>query len=214
MKCFWCVPWLALACSNAGASTPLEVQVSVHAQSTDGTSLAGVRLEASERRAVSGPDGAVGLTLSGSEGERREIGVTCPEDYEAASSSLVISIRRSADSTKPYHYDVTCTPLRHSVVVVARAVNGPNLPLLHLGAEIARTNEQGVAHAIIRVPAGESLRLTLDTENRGLLPEDPTFDFPAIDRDDIVTVNQIFDVPRTVKIRRPASKPKARPTRL
>lgn len=177
--------------------------------------MAGVLLEASGRQAVTTAEGTADLTLSGSEGERREVSVVCPDDYETPASTLVVSIHRS-DAARAYNYDVACTPLRRSIVVVTRAVNGANLPILRLGSEIGRTNEAGIAHTWVSLPAGESLRLMLGTNDRDLLPRSPMFDFPAADRDEIVTINQVFEVPVRPKIsRRPAKKATTtRPTRL
>lgn len=215
MRYLSCVAWLALGCSGGNVSPAVEAPLGIRAQSTDGAPLAGVVFEASGRRAVSGGDGTATLTLVGTEGERREIAVTCPEDYEAPASSLVVSIRRSPATARAYHYDVACTPLRHSAVVVTRAVGGADLPILHLGAEIGRTNREGIAHALVSVPAGESLRLTLDTSGRNLLPASPSFDFPAIDHDEILTINQVFEAPPRPKApRRPVKRAVARPTRL
>lgn len=215
MKYFWCIGCVLLGCS--GAAPPVEAKVSVVAQSSDGSPLPGVVLETSGRRATSGADGTITLVLSGSEGERREVGVVCPEHYQASSPSLMVSIRRAADAASAYHYDVTCAPLRHSVVVVTRAINGPNLRILHLGAEIGRTNAEGVAHAIVSVPAGDSLRLTLDTRDQDLLPRSPSFDFPAVDHDELLTITQVFEVkarPKPQLSRRAPKKAAARPTRL
>lgn len=216
MKYLSCLACLALGCSGVGATPPIEAKVNVRAQTSDGVPLAGVLLESSGRQAVSAADGTAHLTLSGSEGERREVSIVCPDDYETTASTLVVSIHRSNSAARAYHYDVACNPLRRSIVVVTRAVNGANLPILHLGSEIGRTNEAGIAHAWVSLPAGESLRLMLDTDDRDLLPRSPTFDFPAADRDEIVTINQLFDVPVRPKVsRRPAKKATTnRPTRL
>jgi hypothetical protein len=215
MKYLSCLACLALGCSGVSATPTIEAKVNVRAQTSDGVPVAGVLLEAAGRQAVSAADGTADLTLSGSEGERREVSVVCPDDYETPASTLVVSIQRS-DAARAYNYDVACTPLRRSVVVVTRAVNGANLPILHLGSEIGRTNEAGIAHASVSLPAGEPLRLMLDTDGRDLLPRSPMFDFPAADRDEIVTVTQVFEVPVRPKVsRRPAKKtPPSRPTRL
>jgi len=214
MKYFGCVACFALGCSGFGAAPSIEAKVTVHARSTDGAPLAGVVLEDAGRRIASGADGAAHLSLAGTEGERRELAVTCPEDYESPSSSLVVSIRRSSNAGSSYDYDVSCAPLRHSIVVVTRAVNGADLPLLYLGQEIGRTNEQGVLHALVRVPAGESLRVTLDTEDRALLPVSPSFDFPSVNHDEIVTVNQVFEPIVVSRPKRLVKKADNRPKRL
>jgi hypothetical protein len=215
MKYLFGLAAFSLGCSGAGATPAIEAKVNVRAQTSDGAPLAGVLLEAGSRQAVSAADGAAYLTLSGTEGERREVSITCPDDYEAPADPLIVSIRRSADAAHAYRYEVACAPLRRSIVVVTRAVNGADLPILHLGSPIGRTNEAGIAHSWVSLPAGESLRLVLDTEGRDLLPRNPSFDFPAVDRDEIVTINQTFDVPVRPKIwRHSVKKTPSRPTRL
>lgn len=210
-----CVAW---GCSaNADHAPSVQARFSVHAASTDGSGLSGVILETDERRASTGADGTAELTLAGRDGERREIRVLCPENYQSPPDPLLAAIRRPSNSQE-FRYDVLCTPLRHTVVVVARAINGSNLPILRLGREIGRTSEDGIAHALLSVQVGESLRLTLDTEQAAeLLPRSPTFDFPGVERDEIVTINQVFErPPPPPKVRRfrPRKKHDSRPTRL
>lgn len=210
-----CVVW---GCGAKSSHGPLvEGRLSFHAQSSDGSELPGVVLEAGGKRVSTTPDGTAELRLAGSEGERREIRVSCPENYQSPPEPLQATIRRPSSGSPTFRYDVVCTPLRHTVVVVARVINGSNLPILRLGSEIGRTNEDGVAHALLSVPTGESLRFTLDTDGApGLRPRSPSFDFPAVDQDEILTINQAFERPRPPQVRRrsPAKKQDNRPTRL
>jgi hypothetical protein len=219
MRYAYCALWMLYGCNSVtGGAASIESPLIVRSQSSAGTPLAGVILEVDGRQATTGADGTVALKLTGSEGARREIAVTCPEDHQPPASPLVVSIRKPAGGAGPYHYDVVCTPLHHTVVVVGRVINGPNLPILHLGAPIGRTNRDGIAHAAFTVGAGESIRLTLDTEDTQLLPRSPSFDFPGVERDEIVTITQTFELPPEPKpVRhRPAKKREAddRPRRL
>jgi hypothetical protein len=208
--------WVACGCSSAGSDPSVQSRLSVRTQSTDGTALAGVILELDGHRVTSDADGAIALTVSGNEGERREISVVCPENYEASSPRLTISVRKPTSASKSYAYEVSCTPLRHEVVIAVRAIRGPDLPVLYLGSEIARTNEDGVAHALVTVPAGESLRITLASDEGGLLPRNPTFDFPAVERDEVLSISEVFEpIPQPKALRvRATKKADDRPRRL
>jgi hypothetical protein len=210
-----CVVW---GCGAKSSHDPrVEGRLSFHAQSSDGSQLSGVVLEAGGKRVSSAPDGTAELRLAGSEGERCEIRVSCPENFESPPEPLQATIRRPSNVSQSFRYDVVCTPLRHTVVLVARISSGSSLPILRLGSEIGRTNEDGVAHALLSVPIGESLRFTVDTDGApGLRPRNPSFDFPAVDQDEILTINQAFERPRPTQVRRrsPAKKQDSRPTRL
>jgi hypothetical protein len=206
-----------LGCNGTGNTAPtVDFPITIRAQVPDGSGLADVVLESQGKKARTGANGAVDFTLSGIEGERREVSVACPEDYQAPPEPLSVSIRKLGAAARSYHYDVLCVPLRHTVVIVTRAINGRNLPILRLGREIGRTNQDGIAHTLLNVPAGESIRLTLDTESEELSPRSPSFDFPAVERDQILTINQTFALPFVPKAtpRRPLKKHEDRPTRL
>ena len=219
MKYSYLALWLAYGCSSVGGSDmSVQSRLSIRAQSTDGTPLAGVVLEVDKRRATSGEDGTVSLTVTGNEGERRELSVTCPENYETSTPRLTVSVRKPTSASKTYHYDVSCTPLRHDVVIAVRATGGPGLPVVFLGSVIARTNEDGVAHALLNVPAGESLRITLESQESGLLPSNPSFDFPAVGRDEVLSISEVFEPvpqPKVLRVRvRTTKKVDDRPQRL
>ena len=209
--------WLACSCGVAGRGPSVESRLSVRAQSTEGLPLAGVVLEVDGRRFTSGADGTLTFPLTGKEGERRDIRVACPENYQPSSPRLTVSLRKPS-AAQAFHYDVSCIPLRHDVVVAVRAIRGPNLAVLYLGSTIARTNEAGVAHALVNVPAGESFRLTLLSEGEGLLPRNPSYDFPGVERDDIFSISEVFapiPPPKVSRTRTPKqTKPDDRPQRL
>jgi hypothetical protein len=94
-------------------------------------------------------------------------------------------------------------------VISVRVDDGPNLPVLYLGHEIARTDAFGAAHALIQVPPGEPFRLTLDTSsNPALRPASPSAELAVGEADDIV----VFE-PKVAPEKKAARRVR-RPTRL
>jgi hypothetical protein len=140
-----------------------------------------------------GDDGMLQLAIRGAEGDRVAVAVSCPEGYLSPSKALDIVLHRLAEPQREPESTVRCPPDRQRMVVVVRAEHGANLPVLYLGREIARTDESGVAHALVRAPANEEVEITLSTAVPGgesLRPQNPTMRFTSTRPDDI----KIFDV--------------------
>jgi hypothetical protein len=97
-----------------------------------------------------------------------------------------------------------------SLVISVRAPNGPDLPLKYLGKEIARTDANGAAHALLKVAPGESFNLVLDTsapEAQQLRPQNPELRVTVPERDDIVVFEQQFTRPVVKAPKRKAKEP-------
>jgi hypothetical protein len=116
------------------------------------------------------------------------------------------------------NYATRCAPLARTVVVGVRTERGEQLPILYLGKEVGRTNDQGVSHLSLTVRPGEQVTLELDTKSRGenrpkLRPANPTLTFVAKDKDDFVALDQKFEIePKPAPPKGPA--PRRGPTRL
>lgn len=171
-------------------------------------------------RSIATTDGAghVSLQLGGAEGDVVELSVKCPAGFESPSQPMSVAIHRLSTASRRPHFDARCAPQRRTVVVGVRADRGPNLPVMHLGREVARTDESGAALVALTVKPGEHVSLMLDTKTDAtkgpkLLPESPTLTFVAQDRDDFVTLDQRFDVEKVVPKSAPRSK-RAGPTRI
>lgn len=108
-------------------------------------------------------------------------------------------IKRLTDTNKKPEYDVTCPPTTRTVVVAVRADNGPNLPVMYLGREAARTDTAGAAHVMMKLKPDEGFSLVLATDgNDRLRPQNPSASFIVRDHDDVFTFDQKFDLEKKV----------------
>jgi hypothetical protein len=97
-----------------------------------------------------------------------------------------------------------------SVVVGITADKGPNLPVLYLGSEVARTDASGAAHVLLRVPPGEQFTLILQTTGKGaerLRPRNPVATFTVGDRDEVFAYDPHLTVERKRMIVAPGPHP-------
>ena len=144
--------------------------------------------------------GAVRLAMHGSEGDRIELLVRCPVDFLSPSKPLEVVLHRLADPGARVEHQVQCPPVRRDLVVVVRAEHGPNLPVMVLGREVARTDASGVAHVLLEVLANDQVEMTLQTtdERAGerLRPQNPVMKFAGADRDDMKLFDVHFEVDR------------------
>ena len=77
-----------------------------------------------------------------------------------------------------------------------RADGGPNLPVKHLGREVARTDASGAAHVMLKLKPDESFDLVLGTSEKAaerLRPQNPFATFIVKDRDEVFTFDQKFE---------------------
>jgi hypothetical protein len=136
------------------------------------------------------------LNLSGKDGESFEITVVCPQGYFSPERPIPVVLKRLADPSRTPEYAATCPPRTRTFVVAVRADNGPNLPITYLGREIARTDDSGAAHVMLKLKPGEQFDLTLNTSSKhseGLRPQNPTMSFTVGQRDEVATFNQKFE---------------------
>jgi hypothetical protein len=76
-----------------------------------------------------------------------------------------------------------------------RARGGADLPVKHLGREIARTDAEGVAHALLKVAPTEQVTLVLDTSDPAherLRPKNPEYTLVMRARDEVAVFDQTF----------------------
>lgn len=143
----------------------------------------------------SGADGVAPLKLTGKDGEVFDVSVTCPEGFLSPSRPVQVVLKRLADPTKKPEYDVSCPPSQRTVVVAVRADGGPNLPVLYLGREVARTDASGAAHVMFKLKPDEQFDLVLGTgDNDRLRPQNPFASFVVKERDEVFTFDQRFEL--------------------
>lgn len=201
----------ALACSSGAQTVPLSVTVVV--ESDPGVPLPDARILYGDRTVgTTALDGRARLTLGGVEGQSFDLSVRCPQGYRSPTAPVSVTLRRLTDPGKAPLYEASCKPALRNVVVVVTADKGPNLPVLYLGGEVARTDASGAAHVLLRIPAGEQFSLTLATTGKGaeaLRPRDPVATFAVGERDDVF----VFDPHFTLEQRRGRALPRG-PTEL
>ena len=197
------VPLLAILSSTAALTAcdaleapaaPPQVIV-VNVTSDPGVPLAGaVLLFDGNEVARTNESGRGQLQLNGNDGQTFHVMVKCPKGYDSPSRPVVVQIKRLADKNKFPEYAVSCPPKERAVVVAVRAQGGTNLPVLHLGQEVARTDESGAAHVLLNLAPGETFELQLDTEAKtDLKPQNPVQGFSVASQDDVFLFDQKFE---------------------
>ena len=144
-----------------------------------------------------GPDGSATLKFVGNEGETYDIQVECPAGLQSPAKPISITLRKVVSGSKRPEFVAACPPATQVMVVAVRADNGPNLPVLFLGKEVARTDASGAAHVALRMSPNDTFELKLGTDEKGnerLHPQNPTASFTVKDHDDIVPFDQKFTV--------------------
>jgi hypothetical protein len=194
---------------------PFEVQVGV--TSDPGVPLPAAQLSiAGVLQGTTDSAGLAAVRLQGKEGDRVELTVKCPADYESPATPLVIGLRRFAQGSPAPHFEVQCPPTFRTVMVGLRIENGPGLPVQYLGRTVARTDDSGAALFALRAKPSEQVEVTVNTEESPdpLRPQDPKFTFVTKDSDDFVVLDQTFTVEKkkvTYVRRGPAGPPRPMP---
>jgi hypothetical protein len=159
---------------------------------------------------TTGPDGKVQLKIAGMEGESVDLMVRCPPEYITPTKPISVALRRISGPKLP-EYDVSCPPTLRLTVVAVKADNGPNLPVVYLGKELARTDANGAATILFRLQPNSQFELALNTSERGnerIQPQNPVRHFVVHSYDDVVVFDQPFSwKPKPVVYHAGPSKP-------
>ena len=166
--------------------------------------LAGVeiRLQSGRLLGTTGPDGVMSVVLAAREGTRVPFRVQCPEGYRAPREMPVLTLRRLTGpdpraSGRSIEVSIQCPPAERVAALVLRA-NQPDLPVLAQGREVARTDRDGIAHALVSLPPNSTLRVVIDTSsNARLRPQNPATTLTLPDADEIFIIDQplVMDAP-------------------
>jgi hypothetical protein len=194
------------ACNRQAPVNTYDLAVRVEADS--GQPLPGAKLlHSGQELGATNEDGRVVIRATGSEGERVELEIGCPEGFKSPDAPLAVTLRRGAERPE---YFASCPPLSRKLVVAARLEHGAGLPIRYLGREIARSDASGVAHLVIEAESDKAIELTVDTsEQPQLRPKSPVARFRMANRDDVVVLEQSFQSAKkpAVRIQRVASGP-------
>ncbi|AKT36533.1 hypothetical protein [Chondromyces crocatus] len=185
-----------LACKALDPPPPPPQVIAIRVESDPGRPLTGADLIYNGQKVAQTDTNGVGkLRLGGRDGELFDIIVACPEGYTSPERPTQVMLRRLADPTKNPEYFASCPPTTRSVVVAVRADGAPNTPITFLGREVARTDESGAAHVLLKLQPGEQFDLTIDTKQQGteLMPQSPARTFAVGQRNDVFTFDQKFE---------------------
>lgn len=210
------VALLGTACpARSREPKPAEAQVRVRVKDAIGRPVAGALFRAGpEPAAVTGPDGAAEIRVTGVAGEVRRLEVACPEGMLARQGREAAWVLEPAGpDALPRAHEAVCVSQRFDLPLVVRTRNAGRIPVLLAGQEVARTDPDGAAQCLVTARPGETLTVVLDTSaDPGLRPRSPTHTFTAAGPTEVWIVDQGFDRPEPRARKRPA-RPK-RPSRL
>lgn len=175
----------------------------VHVEADPRRPLAGAQLDhAGSTLGVTDAEGLITVRATGKEGERLELGVSCPDGYRSPEERLSVTLRRAAERPE---YFVACPPLKRKLVIAARLQRGAGLPIRYLGRELGRSDVAGLAHLVVEAESEKTVELTIDTaEQPALRPKSPTASFRMGNKDELVLLEQAFQT-------RPEPAPRAKP---
>jgi hypothetical protein len=212
---------LGTGCTQLLGEQPVIVfEFDLLVRSDDGRPVPGAEIVAAGGNLTTDAEGRATLVGRGHEGDRLPHVVKCPKDYQSPAAPLLISLRHQVQSERRAVYEMTCIPVKRTVVVGVRADNGPNLPVIYLGQNVARTDASGAAHVLLSVVPGEPFRLTIDTSeagNESLRPVNPSAEFAVGPADDLLVFEQKMSLapkPQPKGNGRPSGARPRGPTRL
>jgi hypothetical protein len=174
---------VAVACNPPAPPSPA-APIALRVTSNRGAPVSGAEvLSGSNVVALTDANGAASLDVGGREGDTFEVEVRCPPPFR---SPAPLVIRKLAITGGATEMTVKCEETARTLVVVVRAEGGPNLPILHLGKEVGRTDRSGAAHLKIDADNRERIELTLSTEGiEGIHPQNPTTAFEPNENDEV-----------------------------
>jgi hypothetical protein len=210
---------LPLLCACGTPAEQPAFELTVRVESDPGTPVPhAVLTHSGHALGKSDAEGLVSFRLTGALGEAASLDVTCPTGFRAPEKPLAVTLRALVDSRRKPEYRVRCAPELRKLVVAVRAPLAVGVPVTYLGRVLARTDQDGAAHAMLELPPGESVDLVLDTsgpEHRALRPQNPELKLVVPERDDVVTFEQQFRIEQKPKATRRVLRPQpAGPIRL
>jgi hypothetical protein len=162
--------------------------------------LANVTVAIAGRRAgATDAGGSLQVNWRAQEGTSLPLSTSCPPGYRSANAPRSITLRRSRglDRQRAPALQVTidCVPSEHTAVLVVRAPDRPDLPVIVDGRERGRTDRSGVAHVYLRREPYRVIQVTLDTRARARLrPQNPSITFRLENSDAIFVFDQPFEL--------------------
>lgn len=176
---------------------PPQFAVVVRVVDQVGSPLAGTKiLDKNKVLGTSDADGVVKISTPGKEGDSLPLTVKCPETHTSPDKPLAVSLKSLGPGSPAPTFEARCTARSHSTLVAIRTENGEDLPIVHQGKVIARTDSTGTAHFEMTLPPENMVTLSFDTrEKAALRPQSPSLTFrTSATRDELVLLEQKFTV--------------------
>ncbi|MBX3191223.1 MAG: hypothetical protein KF819_29770 [Labilithrix sp.] len=187
---------------------PLAEPVTVKVEGDPSEPVAGAAVFVGERLlAETDATGVARFALEGIDGTKFDVSVQCPMQNGGALRSLKVILRRGS---RPPEYATSCKRTTHATVVLVNAPGGAGIPVLHLGREIARVDDAGLALVHLDVAVGETFTLMLDTRDpkyKNLRPQNPETAFAGAESDEIYVFDTKLHEERPVVRRIPRPPP-------
>lgn len=170
-------------------------------ESDPGIPLAGVSVWVDREPVGTSSGGTVETIVRPVSSRQLRIAHDCPEGHWRPTKDTILrlGVFEGVRSSEAPAMEVTlrCAPKQHIAGFVVRARNGPSLPVLLNGVEVARTNSVGVAHFTRRGEPGTEYRVSLDTSSEpNLAPQHPARAFTLDDQHRVFVIDQRFRVTR------------------
>src|SRR5262249_25028096 len=125
------------------------------------------------------------IRLHSKKNEVVPVSVKYPANHKSPALPIAVPLRRLNDPSKIPLYQTSCPPKLRTIIVAVRATQGPDLPVMYLGKEVARTDTSDATHVQLRLHPKKQFKLILSTEDQDehlLRPQNPTAVFVAKDR--------------------------------
>ena len=186
-------------CSPVASATATSFAVELRAVEQDGAPLSGVSFTL-DRNAVGTTDaeGRLIRQVHGKEGSTIKVSAECPVDFETPEQPQPLHLTRTravtTSAAQPLTLEVRCQKRLSDIVVIVRAERGQQLPVLLDGKPVATTDDDGVAHVLLRRPrTDKSVQLGIDTTSRPRLrPVSPSRSYELHHRDAVVVFEPSF----------------------
>ena len=202
--------FFALAAA-ACAAEPQRTKFSVTFTVNPAEPLAGVAvsLDGGKTLGTTGKDGALRVTRRGREGTTVPFRVKCPDGYRQPAAMPILTLRRFKGldpAAAGIKVNIECPPAERLAALVLKAGRS-DLPVLAQGREVARTDADGVAHALMSMPPNSTFRVVIDTSQQpDLRPQSPATTLTVADADEIFLIDQQFQQESPPKPAPPAKK--------
>jgi hypothetical protein len=136
--------------------------------------------------------GKAPIDSSQADGESIVLNLRCPDGFLQA-EPVTVRVQRTEGQASS-RFDRVCKARYRSIGVVVRAENGPNMPVMSLSQEVARTDASGAAHFVMRQESGQSFQIGLVVTDPKLKPQSQTtYQVPVGEVDDVVLWNIKFE---------------------